>query len=235
MTANMEKVKRKLLRMPTAVIFDMDGVLVDSERYVFQAWRRAARSRGYEMTEEIFVRCVGRSMADTTAAFLKAFGDDFPMEELRSIQKAHFTEMLGAKEVPPKRYARECLAYLNSREIPWAIATTTRRESAIKTLACAGLGDLVKVIVGGDEVAETKPAPDVYVKAAERLGFDPSECFAVEDSDVGARAAWNAGMEVVLIPDMTTPAPEIIERAIITPPSLFEFRNALHGIERGKE
>ena len=209
---------------PEAAIFDMDGLLVESERCSFNAWREASLARGYHMTEEIFAEVVGKTVADSHRSFREAFGEEFPAEELRNVRNEIFNEEIVRNGLPSRPGAPEVLTFLNDISFPWAIATTTKREAALLRLRCAGLGDLIGHMVCGDEVAHSKPAPDLYLEAARKLGVPADRCIAVEDSDIGAEAAWNAGMEVIIIPDMKKPSAEPVSRALCVLRDLHVFR-----------
>lgn len=203
-----------------ALILDMDGLLVDSERLSFEAWQKAGAQSGYEITKEIFSATVGKSLTDTYAVYKQAFGDGFPGEQMRAMKNKIFADNIRKNGLPAKNGSRELLEYLDVLNIPWAVATTTKREATLLRLRHAELDSLVRVLVCGDEVAHTKPRPDLYLEAASFLGISPSLCLVTEDSDTGAQAGWNAGMQVVLVPDMKEPSAESVAKALCVLPDL---------------
>ncbi|NMC62797.1 MAG: HAD family phosphatase [SAR324 cluster bacterium] len=205
-------IKKKLIPPPKAVIFDMDGLLIDSEKCSFEAWKIVAARHGYEMTREIFANVVGTSLEETHAFFKRVFGSDFNAEELRREKDKLFESTFIEKGLPVKAGAMECLELLNKIKVLWAIATTTKRQAGMLRLKHSGLAPLVSTIVYGDEVPHRKPEPDLFLEAARRLNILPTDCLVVEDSETGAMAGINAGMRVILIPDMRPASPDISAR-----------------------
>jgi len=207
-------IEKNLVPPFKAVIFDMDGLLIDSERSSFEAWKLVAARHGYKMTPEIFANVVGTSLEETNEVFKKAFGSDFEGEKLREEKDRLFESNFIKKGLPLKAGAIECLRFLNEIKIPWAIGTTTKKRAAILRLKHSGLAPFVSTIVYGDEVEHRKPEPDLFLEAARRLNILPSDCLVVEDSETGAMAGINAGMQVILIPDMRQPSSDISRRVV---------------------
>ena len=180
-----------------AVIFDCDGTLVDSEPLSRRAWERSLAPYGYEVTEEDLASCVGRSYPHTHGHF--AARAPLPAAEaFWPVYSGELFDLLDA-ELEPFADAVAALAELRRRGIAVAVASSSARERLERTLARAGLGDAFAATVAGDEVTRGKPAPDMFLAAAERLGVAAEECIAVEDSVPGVRSALAAEMAVVAV------------------------------------
>ncbi len=185
-----------------AAIFDMDGLLLDSERYLMDAWLAAAREFGRPLRDDEFLYTVGRNRVESHVWLKGILGDDFQAMWQRVL------ELIGAEEgtvFPLKPGATEILAALATMRVPCAVASSTASPEIRRRLAAVGVLEHFRALAGSDEVARGKPDPAVYALAAERLGVDPSSCLAFEDSQNGALAALAAGMQVVVIPDLKRP------------------------------
>ena len=202
--------------MVKAVVFDCDGVLVDSEDLAWDAWRQILAEHGIELTIEDEAVLTGRTEQVAYEHFA-ARGALPPYEEfwpqLAEAVTKRFEEHLGAFED-----ALLTLRALRVRETPVAVASSSPRQRLDLALRRTGLIDLVEVTVAGDEVGLGKPAPDLFLEAAARLGLEPSQCLAVEDSPAGVEAAVAAGMEVVAVargrydPDLLSGALVVVDR-----------------------
>jgi HAD superfamily hydrolase (TIGR01509 family) len=192
-----------------AVIFDMDGLMLDTEPIYKIAWQKAAIECGRSIPEELYFDLIGRTRLDGENILRAAFGPDFSLEAFRAAcqrcEAAAFGERLPSK----KPGLDDLLDFLDSQRVPKAVATSTERERAIDQLGGLGLLDRFNVIATGDEVLNGKPAPDLFLLAAQRLGMAPAECLALEDSEAGVVAAHRAGMQVYLVPDLKAPPPAV--------------------------
>jgi len=194
---------------PRAVIFDMDGLLLDSEPLYRATWKAAASSLGYPIDDVLYERFVGRGNADSELILRQHFGEAFPLDEFHSRWSADFHDRVST--IARKPGAMELLAALETRGIPKALATSSPR-----TLALRCLGDLASrfaTLAFGDEVSHAKPAPDLFLLASQRLGIAPGECLVLEDSEVGVRAARAAAMNVIMVPDLVPPSAETASMA----------------------
>jgi HAD superfamily hydrolase (TIGR01509 family) len=193
-----------------AVIFDMDGLLLDTEPFYRHAWQEAARRLGHELGDETFRSFSGRSDADAEAALLEALGPSFPLGDFQRSWPGIWHQAAAAREVPVKSGIRELLAELRSRSVPAAVATSSPAARTELALRAARIAEHFAHVVTGESVRRAKPAPDIFLEAARRLGVTASACIVLEDSDTGARAAAAAGMRVVVIPDGRAPAGETL-------------------------
>lgn len=195
-----------------AVVFDMDGLLLDTERLAWQAWRQALADWGYPLPDDLFLSVVGRTARSTAEVFRQAFGPDLPLDAVVR-RKDEYLDALYAQPIPVQPGVLELLACLDEWGLPRAVASSTVRARVLFKLARTGLLDRFPVVVGGDEVPHGKPAPDLFLAASERLAIAAAACLVLEDSDAGVAAATAAGMRVVMVPDVKPPAPESAARA----------------------
>ena len=197
----------------TAVIFDMDGVLFDTERMYMECWREAAEPRGLKNVDEISKACIGRTLQGTKEVFEAAKaeqGIDVSFEELHEDCSRRFQKKEEREGLPEKPGVHEILEYLKENEVPVALASSTRKAAVMEHLNRAGITGYFQKIVCGDMVAHGKPAPDMYVKACEERGVKPEQAMAVEDSFNGIRSAHAAGLFTVMVPDQLPPTEEIL-------------------------
>jgi DNA helicase-2/ATP-dependent DNA helicase PcrA len=195
--------------MIKAVIFDLDGTLIDTEKYYIPCWMEAIKSFGYEIKREqaYNLRSLGRPFAP--AYFKELFGEDFPYEDVRNERKRLIRETVKEHGVEVKPGVSEILDFLHKKEITVAIATASELERTTWLLKEANIFDRFDNIVSAHMVEQGKPAPDVYLYACRELEFEPEECLAVEDAPNGVRSAAAAGCKVVMVPDLTEPDEEI--------------------------
>lgn len=188
-----------------AILFDMDGLMIDTESISGQSWLRAADEVGVEIPEAVILGMVGLSVTKSLDYVAQHFQDRTLAETLSQHCRHHYRELLTHGELKLKSGIIEVLDWVESRELPRAVATSTQRQMCDLKLRRSGLGPYFQHTVAGDEVANTKPAPDVYLAAASRLQIDPQHCVVLEDSLTGMQAGLAAGMRVILVPDMVKP------------------------------
>ncbi|MGI9520861.1 MAG: HAD family hydrolase [Hyphomicrobiaceae bacterium] len=196
-----------------AAIFDMDGLLLDSERVAFAALQDACRAFSCNVSIEVYCTMVGLNKHESSRVLARHLGSRVPIAEFETTWLTHIDRRYE-KQVPIKPGAAEVLCHLATRQMPMAIATSTETERARWKLERAGLVPSSVHIIGGDQVAASKPAPDIFLEAAARLDVAPSKCIVFEDSENGGRGAVAAGMSVVLVPDMVVPSEELQNRAL---------------------
>lgn len=192
--------------MTQAVIFDLDGTLIDSESVTITAGTAAFAAHGYSVGEDLFHRLVGVDQP-TGAGILRAvLGEDLPLDRIKADWAAGARRLYDAHGVPVKPGAQDLLRMLRARSLPLAVATSSGRQAATWKLDRTGLAAHFDTVVTLECIRRPKPAPDPYLEAARRLGADPALCVAFEDSDTGAASAQAAGMIVVQVPDVGTPS-----------------------------
>ena len=195
--------------MVKAVLFDMDGTLIDTEKYYRIFWPKALAQFGYHMTDEqvLFMRSLGRPFAPN---HLKEwFGEELDYYAVRDCRKRLMEEYLDRVGIELKPGAVEILEALKKRGILAAVATATDLERTEKYLRLVGLREYFDRLISATQVKEGKPSPDIYVYACEQLGLAPEECIAVEDSPNGVKSAYGAGCRVIMVPDQTEPDEEL--------------------------
>ncbi len=190
-----------LPRQPAAVVFDMDGLLFDSERLYAESIVTAAAEVGCAMSHDVFLQLVGRSREVNHRFLLDHYGADYPLEALIAAWGRHF-QALAAVGLPLKAGAVELLDLLDKLGLPRAIATSNTPALVRRNLASLGLADRFHAVVGHGDYISGKPSPDPFLKAAERLGVAPALCLALEDSHNGIRSASAAGMMTIMVPDL---------------------------------
>jgi HAD superfamily hydrolase (TIGR01509 family) len=191
----------KLPRQPAAVVFDMDGLLFDTESIYERAALLAAAELGQEMDSDFFRSTVGFPWLVTRERLIERYGPTFAVDELRSVARRIFGEMVD-RDLPLKPGVAELLGLLDELDLPRAIATTSSRATVEHHLAAHGFGGRFHHIVAHDDCERHKPDPDPFLKAAALLGVPAGHCLALEDSHNGVRAASAAGMMTVMVPDL---------------------------------
>lgn len=188
-----------------AVIFDLDGTLLDTEKLLFRYWREAAAEYGFNMTAEQALTLRSLTHRLVQPLFTEWFGERCDYRELRACRMRLMQEHIDKYGVEMKKGASELLEYLGANSYMRAIATATDEVRAGKLLDIAGLSGMFDRIVCASMVEWGKPKPDIYIYAAEQLGLSPSECIAVEDSPNGVISAHSAGCFTIMVPDLTRP------------------------------
>jgi HAD superfamily hydrolase (TIGR01509 family) len=210
-----------------AVIFDMDGLMLDTERIDYAACRRASQAMGHALEEELYMRTIGRTSADTRLIFLEHFGESFPYEAFRKQWSEARAGIVASEGIPLKPGLLELVDHLEQTGVSLAVATSTVRAKATRLLTETHLLPRFDALVCGDEVEHGKPAPDLFLKAAQMLGAAPSDCIVLEDSEPGARAAVAAGMRVIVVPDLRPPSAETAALCVAVCRTLHEVQRFL--------
>lgn len=210
-----------------AVVLDMDGLMLDTERIAVECWIESARVSGWEISRETCLTMVGLDHRASRQKLLDAGGHSFPLDEVSKRGRVRYLERLRGEGVELKPGIVELLDWLDARGVPKAVATSTICELAMEKLELAGLRARFETIVCGDQVPKGKPAPDVYREAVARIDADPARCIALEDSEIGLRAAHAAGLTCIVVPDLLPPSPEYEPLAHAIVPSLREARALL--------
>jgi HAD superfamily hydrolase (TIGR01509 family) len=216
----------KLSRTPSAVVFDMDGLLFDTETLYQEAIFLAAAESGHEVAPDFFSHTVGLPWAQCRALLLSHFGEAFPVEEFQATWVRHFW-VIAETRLALKPGALELLDTLDKLRLPRAIATSSSHRTVERHLITHHLMERFDVIVGHGDYERGKPAPDPFLKAAERLGVEPRLCLALEDSHNGIRSASSAGVMTIMVPDLLEPTEEIRGLCAFVVPDLHEVRRLI--------
>lgn len=196
-----------------AFIFDMDGVIFDSERAVIDCWKVIAPQYGITDIETHCVAATGVNEAGTRKLFKEQYGEDMPYDEMRAKRKALFIERFDAGLIPVKPGAGELLKFLKDSGYKVALASSTSEGTVRRELDKVDLLKYFDVVVGGDKVKNSKPDPEIFIMAMEGLGVSPEESVIIEDSHNGIRAARAAGAYTVMVPDLLPVTEEMREKA----------------------
>lgn len=189
-------------QLPEAIIFDLDGVLADSETWYRAAWQTAATTMGYQLSPQVFSRMVGHSEEELRIILRDALGSTFPFKEALSIRHSLFNQYLEDGRIGPKPGARELLALLARLGIPRAVATGTPHEMAHRKLSLIGLDIYIPIVESAPKSLNGSPNATCYLRALQRLGTSARGTLAIEDSVSGALAAKKAGLHVIVVPDL---------------------------------
>ena len=206
--------------MIKSVIFDMDGVLLNTESVAWRAWKKIFLELGYTLSDELYLAMIGRNVPDSSVILETAMGSDFPVETCRDRANSLYQELLDTEGVPLKPGCIELLDFLQERSITMAIATSTPRSLAMHKIESAGLVPWFRTIIAGDDVAKGKPSPELFLAAAQRISSRPEQCIVLEDSPPGIKAAYAAHMVPVMVPDLIQPDQEIQQLVHAIVPSL---------------
>ena len=210
-----------------AVVFDMDGVIFDTERLVIEFWKEVAKKHNIPNVEHTCIQCLGTNRVRTREIFLENYGADFPFDPYRAEVTELFNTHYKGVPLPTKPGVRELLSYLQEQDIKVGLASSTAQHLVHDEIGTAGLLPYFQTLVCGDMVEHSKPAPDIFLKACEILNADPTKSIAIEDSFNGIRSAHCAGMTPIMVPDQVQPTDEIRALAFHVMPSLLDVLNWL--------
>lgn len=196
-----------------AVVFDMDGVIFDSEAKVVECWQVVADKYSIPDIEDACRHCLGINRDATRAYMLEAYGQDFPYDAYKREMSDLFHKRYGDGRLPVKAGVREILSWIKEHGIKIALASSTRRAIVEAELKAAGLYDYFDKVICGDMVEKSKPAPDIFLKACNELGVRPCDAYAIEDSYNGVRSAQSAGLKCIMVPDLVPATDEMRELA----------------------
>lgn len=203
-----------------AVVFDMDGVIFDSERAVMQCWKEVASRHNIPNIEKAILACTGTTMVRTREIMLNLYGADFPYDEYARESSVIFHSRYDGGRLPMKPGVKELLTFLKEHDKKIALASSTRQQVVTDELRDAGVIEYFDRIICGDMVSRSKPAPDIFLKACEELNISPSDSYAIEDSYNGIRAAHAGGLHPIMVPDLLPADEEMQSLAEIVLPNL---------------
>ncbi len=205
----------------------MDGLMLNTEALGKWAWQQAAEEVGYKLTDQVFFQMIGLSVVASNQVLIENLGKDFPLEKARE-KRIHYGNIYLKKfGLQTQPGLLQLLDYLDSKNITYTVATSTIREVAEERLSLTGIRDRFNILTTGDEVKNGKPAPDIFLLAAEKLNLDAAKCIVLEDSENGIRAAHAAGCLPLMVPDLKQPSDEVKNLAHEIFPSLHEVKDFL--------
>lgn len=198
--------------MIKAIIFDMDGLMIDSERVTFECYQERLKDMNLTMDEEFYKTLLGKPIKGIYQRFYDVYGNDFPIENV--IQDVHqlMADRFETEGVPVKKGLVELLHYLKDNNYKTIVATSSNRDRVDKILAQAKITEFFDDSICGDEVTKGKPNPEVFLKSCQKLGVNVDEAIVLEDSEAGIQASYDANIKVICIPDMKYPEKQYEEK-----------------------
>ena len=194
-----------------AVIFDMDGVIFDTEKVYLDIWIEVFEKYGYKMTKELYVNVMGTGRKNVIKTFLENFGDDLPIEKMYEEKDNQLFYIIENQGIPLKEGVKELFSMLKEKNYKIALATSAKRERVEKQIKDKWLKESFDAIVCGDDVEKGKPSPDIFLKAAKKIDVEPEKCFVVEDSPAGIKAAFSGGMKGIHVEDLKAADEDILK------------------------
>ena len=206
-----------------AVIFDMDGLMFDSERYIQTAWNQAGTMLGYGTLGDHIEKTLGFNGTKRREFFLDLCGQDFPYDEFLELYRSLYFDRVRKEGIPAKEGLHETLEVLKKLGIRMGVATSSSRENTLKNLEREQISGYFQTVITGDMIQHGKPEPDIYLEACRKLGAEPQDAIALEDAINGIKAAARAGMMPVMIPDLIKDTTEVDDILFGRYDSLAEF------------
>lgn len=211
----------------SAVVFDMDGVIFDSELAVMNCWIELAEKYEIPNIKKPYYACIGVTVEKTKDIMLEEYGNDFPYDKYAKEASLLYHSKYDGGRLPMKPGVKELLTFLKNEKKLIALASSTRKQTVTNQLRDAGIIDYFDFIVCGDMVERSKPFPDIFLKACELLDVKPEEAYAVEDSYNGIRAAYTGKLKPIMVPDLLPENDEMKSKAEVVCDSLFDVMEYL--------
>ncbi len=213
-----------------AVIFDLDGLVVDSEAGYFLAWQQAAALMGFELSPSFCASLSGAHGAIIRQRLLTQLGEHFDLERFNQLSGQLWCEQVAQQGIPVRPGFHTLLDYIQQRQLPYALATNSRLRDVKQCLSFAGLDDVFPLIVSRDDVDNPKPAPDVFMQAARALATGPAQCLVLEDSAIGLTAAVAASCPCILVPSCASIDAQVLRQAVAVLPDLAAVADFISGV-----
>ena len=201
--------------MIKAVIFDMDGLMIDSERVTFEGYQHILSKMGKTITEDFYITLLGKPIKGIFQRFYDVYGNDFPIESVITDVHQYMAERFETEGVPLKTGLVELLKYCREKGYRTIVATSSNRNRVDKILKSADIEQYFDDSICGDEVTKGKPDPEVFLKSCMKLGVNTDEAVVLEDSEAGIQASYAAGIKVICVPDMKQPEPEYAQKTFM--------------------
>lgn len=211
-----------------AVLFDMDGVIFDTERIYLEEWSIVFEKYRYKMTKDVYASVMGTGRKNVMKKFCEIYGQDLPIEQMYKEKDELLVRAVEEGKIPIKPGVKEILKFLKENKIKIALATSAKRDRMMMQLKMGEIENLFDGLVCGDDIINSKPDPEIFLKTAEKLSVKPENCAVVEDSTAGIKAAHNAGMIGLHVEDLKEADNEILENCHKNFKNLFEIKEYLN-------
>lgn len=205
----------------------MDGLMFDTERIYYKAWQEAAKAHGYEITWEIYTQIVARNSRYIEKVLKQLLGDTLPYDRICAMKRRLSDEIIEREGIQKKDGLMELLDYLDEKGIKKVVATSSMREKTLHYLSLAGIKERFDWIICGSDIEESKPNPEIFLKAAAHLNIAPKACMVLEDSRLGLEAAFRAKMSSICVPDLVEPDEQMRAHATYVVSSLRQVMTLL--------
>lgn len=194
-------------------LFDMDGLIFDTERLFMEQLALVMAEEGYRLSREVYIRTLGMGGRELEQVMLSEYGEDYPFHEMGRRARERVDVVADTVGLVLKPHILELLVWLQEQGLVCAVASSSNSVSVRKYLECTGILSYFSVIIGGEMVEHSKPAPDIFLLACEKCGLEPHQAVVFEDSENGVRAAAAADIPVICVPDLKQPSPEVCQMA----------------------
>lgn len=194
-----------------AVIFDMDGVIFDTERVYLEIWTKIFKKYGYNMSKDVYISVMGRGRKNVIKTFLEVYGENLPIEKMYDEKDKELKERIQKGQVAIKKGVQEILEFLKERGYKVALATSAKRDRAIIQFRNTDIEEKFDAMVYGDNITKSKPDPEIFLKAAQKLCINPKNCIVIEDSPAGIKGAYDAKMIGIHVEDLKKADKEILK------------------------
>lgn len=216
------------------IIFDMDGLMFDTEKISFRVWKEVLEKYGYDFDFSIFSKMIGSNLLRIKDICLKEYGEDFPFDLVKEERYVLTNSIIEKEGIPIKKGLRELLDFLDPLNIKKAVATSSGRDRASIFFNKTDLTKYFDYILCGNEVKKSKPDPEIFLTVAKKLNCDVKNTIVLEDSEVGIIAAYKGGMIPFLVPDMKQPSQEILDICFQSFTSLLDVKQYLEKVLKEK-
>ena len=217
--------------MIKAVLFDMDGVIFDTEREYLKEWEAIFKKYGYKMKKEIYISVMGRGRKKVKEIFKEKFGEDLPIDKMYIEKDKMLKKAVENNKVPLKEGALELLEFLKENGYKIALATSAKRERVKIQVSHAKIENIFDAIVCSEDITNSKPDPEIFLKAAEKVCVNPENCIVIEDSEAGIKAAFNAKMMGFHVEDLKKADESILKYSYKNFKNLIEIKEYIKSME----